>query len=123
MKPTKTLEKTQNAAVLSEALANTMAHLDLSQDFVGKVLGINRDSVRRGLAKGIDPESKTGELALLLIRVFRSLYAYVGDIDNVKHWLNTENSHLQGQKPLQLMTRLQGLVQVVVYTDAVRGNR
>ena len=61
-------------AVLSKALLNAGRLLGLSQADIGAIVGKDRTSIARGL----DPQSKAGELALLLIRCYRSLYVLVG---------------------------------------------
>ena len=105
--------------VLCKALLNVKEALDLKQSELGDIIGLNRSSVSR--LQSLDPQSKTGELALLLVRVYRALYAMVGgDGDAMRHWLRTGNSHLGGA-PLQLMSSVQGLIRVVEYLDAIRG--
>ena len=69
----------------------------------------------------IDPDSKEGELALLFLRLFRSLDALVGgDEAKARAWLGAENAHLGGV-PAERMRRVEGLVDVVQYLDALRG--
>jgi len=105
--------------VLCKALFNVREALDLKQAELGDIIGLNRSSVSR--LQSLDPKSKTGELGLLLVRVYRSLFAMVGgDSEAMRHWLRTSNSHLGGE-PLQLMASVQGLIHVVEYLDAVRG--
>ena len=53
------------AAVLAKATLRAAERLGLSRSELGQVLGRDRSSISRS---GIDPESKPGELALLLIR-------------------------------------------------------
>ncbi len=56
-----------------------------------------------------------------MIHIYRALYAMVGgNHDNLQHWIRTENRHLQGI-PAKLMQRVQGLVRVLEYLDAIRG--
>jgi hypothetical protein len=69
----------------------------------------------------IDTDSKEGELALLLLRVFRSLDAVVGGDDAAaRAWLHAENHHLGGT-PAKRLGTVEGLVDVVRYLDAMRG--
>lgn len=69
----------------------------------------------------LTPESKEGELALLFLRVFRSLDALLGGDDaNARIWLRTENRALKGV-PLERMQRVEGLADVAGYLDAMRG--
>ena len=110
------------ASVLCKALQNTQASLGLSNEELGRVIGRDRTTIGRLFQKGqLAPESKEGELALLLVRLYRSLFAIVGGSQSqMQHWLNTPNHHL-GDTPRALIVQVQGLVQVVSYLDAMRG--
>jgi hypothetical protein len=57
--------------LLLQAVLRAADELELSRTALAKVLGKDRSTLNR--AKGIEPASKTGELALLLIRLYRSL--------------------------------------------------
>ena len=71
--------------------------------------------------RGLDPESKEGELALLFVRMYRSLDALMGgDDDKSRSWLHAENEHLGGI-PAKRIRTVEGLVDVVQYLDAMRG--
>ncbi|HMM47566.1 MAG TPA: MbcA/ParS/Xre antitoxin family protein [Thiobacillaceae bacterium] len=106
------------ADVLSESLINVGRQLGLSQADLGEVVGKDRTAISRGR---IDPDSKAGELALLLIRCYRALYALVGgDPEHMRHWMHTENLHTGGV-PAEQIKRVQGLVTVLEYLDAMRG--
>ena len=71
--------------------------------------------------RGLDPDSKEGELALLFLRVYRSLDALVGGDDaRARDWLHAENAHLSG-RPVERIRTVEGLVDVVQYLDAMRG--
>jgi len=71
--------------------------------------------------RGLDPESKEGELALLFLRLYRSLDALVGGDDGkARLWLSAENSHVKGV-PGERIKTVEGLVDVVQYLDAMRG--
>lgn len=109
--------QTDPRITLSKALINTGKALGLSQAELGKVIGKDRTSLSRGL----DPESKAGELALLLIRCYRSLFVLVGGKDeDIKHWMHTANIHTGGI-PASQITTAQGLVHTLEYLDALRG--
>jgi len=104
--------------VLATALARAGKELGLTQQELGLVIGRDRTALTRG---GLDPQSKSGELALLLIRAYRALFALTGgDRDAMRHWFQTENLHTGGV-PAQQVQGVQGLVQVVEYLDAIRG--
>ncbi len=107
----------EKTAVLSKALLNAGKALGMSQAQLGNVIGKDRTSISRG----IDPDSKSGELALLLIRCYRSLFVLVGGKPgDMKHWMQTENRHTRGIPSEQVQT-VQGLNQVLEYLDAMRG--
>lgn len=108
---------TERKAILAKAFLNAGKALGLSQTDLGRVIGKDRTSI----ARGIDPESKSGELALLLIRCHRDLYALVGGRpDDILHWMHTDNLHTGGV-PAQQVQTLQGLSRVLQYLDAIRG--
>ena len=103
--------------VLSKALINAGRALGLNQEEVGTIVGRDRTS----LSRGIDPHSKNGELALLLIRCYRSLFVLVGGEDkNLRHWMHTPNRHTNGI-PAEQVKSVMGLNLVVEYLDAMRG--
>lgn len=103
--------------ILGKALLNAGRLLGLSQADVSTIVGKDRTSIARGL----DPGSKSGELALLLIRCYRSLYVLVGGDPRVlRHWMHTENRDTGGIPAEQLRT-VQGLTRVLEYLDAMRG--
>jgi uncharacterized protein (DUF2384 family) len=110
------------AAVLTKALLRAARLLDLSSAALARILGVSEASVSR-LASGsrqVDPQSKEGELALLLVRVYRSLDALVGtDGEQRKAWMESANRALNG-RPIDLIERAEGLVTVVSYLDAMR---
>jgi len=105
-------------AVLTKAVLNAGTGLGLSRERLGEVVGRDRAAFSRGL----DPASKAGELALLLIRGYRSLYALVGgDPLAMRHWMQTPNRDTGGI-PAEQVRSVQGLVGVVEYLDAMRGH-
>lgn len=110
------------AGVLTKAVLSAAGRLGLRHRDLAAVLDASEASISR-LQRGrtIDPESKEGELALLFLRLYRSLDALVGGDDaQAQRWLHAENAHLGGV-PAQRLTTVQGLVSVVDYLDAMRG--
>jgi len=113
-----TLRKPDENLVVTKALLNAAKELGLTQADVGAVVGKDRTAISRN---GIDPDSKAGELALLLIRAYRALFALVGgDPGQMRHWMRTDNLHVGGVPAEQIRT-VQGLLRVVGYLDAIRG--
>jgi hypothetical protein len=104
-------------AVLARALLEAGKALGLRQDEIGRAIGRDRSSI----ARGVDPDSKAGELALLLVRCYRSLYVLVGGARvDMSHWMRTANRHTGGV-PAEQVQSVQGLANVVEYLDALRG--
>jgi hypothetical protein len=108
--------------VLTRAVRSAAARLGLRNRQLAAVIGTSEASVSRlSAGRTIDPSSKEGELALLLLRLFRSLDALVGgDEAKARAWLEAENRHLGGV-PGERIRRVEGLVDVVQYLDGLRG--
>jgi len=117
------LAQPSSATVLTKAVTRAAALFGLSNRDLAAILGVSPSSLSR-MARGdrtIDPESKEGELALLFLRVFRSLDALLGgDAEKCRQWLHAHNRHLAGV-PADLLYTAQGLVRVTDYLDALRG--
>lgn len=110
------------AEVLARAVSTAARLLGIRNNRLAQVIGTSEASVSR-LSSGrlIDPESKEGELALLFLRMYRSLDALVGGDDTrARAWLHAENAHLGGI-PAERIRRAEGLVDVIHYLDAMRG--
>jgi uncharacterized protein (DUF2384 family) len=114
-------ESKDRATVLLKAFNNACAELGISKALAGKIIGVNRSTLSRKEGIGLGLESKSSELSLHFIRLYRSLFAISGgDQGFMRHWLNTPNSALGG-KPLELVQTVQGLMQTNDYLDAMRG--
>ena len=112
----------QPEAVLTKAVLRAAGLLELPSNALARILGVSEASISRlaGGSRTIDPASKEGELALLLVRVYRSLDALVGTDASQRHaWLHGHNRALNG-RPIDLIQRTEGLVNVVAYLDAMR---
>src|SRR5688500_3884886 len=110
------------AIVLAKATLNAASRLGMRSRQLAEVIGSSEASVSRlQKQRGLDPGSKEGELALLFLRMYRSLDAMVGGDDaRSREWLTARNDHL-GAVPLERITTVEGLVDVVQYLDAMRG--
>jgi len=110
------------AAVLAKATARAAALLGLNGAALAGVLGASEATVSRVLRgeRGLPPHTKEGELAALLVRLFRSLDALVGNDEGRRlAWMRSHNDALNGT-PAQLILKAEGLVQTVAYVDAMR---
>ncbi len=102
------------AAVLTKAVLSAAARLGLRNRQMAVILGASEASMSR-LKSGrvIEPDSKQGELALLFLRLFRSLDALMGgDEGKARTWFQAENTHVGGV-PAERIQRVEGLVDVV----------
>ena len=110
------------AAVLTKATVRAAEQLGLNNADLAEVIGVSEPTISRikAQARAISPESKEGELALLLIRVFRSLEPLIGgDANTRKLWMRSHNQALLGV-PHQLIRKADGLVRTVAYLDGMR---
>lgn len=114
--------KPDPALVLAKATLSAAERLGLRNRHLAAVIGSSEASVSRlQHGRGLDPESKEGELALLFLRLYRSLDALVGGDDDKAHaWLVADNDHVKGI-PAERIKTVEGLVDVVQYLDAMRG--
>jgi len=110
------------APVVAKAVLAAAQRLGLRDRQLAAIIGSSEASVSRlRSGRGLDPASKEGELALLVIRLYRGLDALVGGDDAAaRAWLHADNSHVNGV-PVQRITSVEGLVDVVQYLDAMRG--
>ena len=109
------------AGVLTRAVGRAAELLGLSQKELAGVLGVSPSTVSRLPARHIEPGSKEGELALLFLRVYRSLDALLGgNVDGCRRWFHARNAHL-GAIPAQMIQKVTGLLHVAEYLDAMRG--
>lgn len=116
----KMLEKER---VLTKAVLNIANFYELTGKDLSHIIGISESSATR-LNQGkkmLSPNTKEGEMALLLLRIYRSLNTLVGNNHlKAKAWLNSSNTYF-GEKPIERIKTISGLVEVVNYLDAMRG--
>ena len=112
----------QPGQVLAKATVRAGQLLGLSGAALARTIGLSEPTVSRILKgdKAIDPATKEGELALLLVRVYRSLDALVGTDDQKRQaWMQSHHKAL-GAVPLQLVQKVEGLVATLHYLDGMR---
>ncbi len=107
---------------MTKAVLRVAQLLEFNDKMLSSILGVSESSVHR-LGTGqreILSDSKEGEFAALLVRLFRSLDVLVGgDAELRKRWLESHNRALNAV-PLALLSSAQGLVNAVAYLDASR---
>jgi transcriptional regulator with XRE-family HTH domain len=109
-------------AVLTTATLRAAKLLGLSDADMAQVIGVSGATVSRLRAgqRTISLKSKEAELALLLVRVYRSLDGILGeDREAMRAWFHGKNRHLGGI-PAELVHRTDGLIHVLEYLDAMR---
>jgi DNA-binding XRE family transcriptional regulator len=109
--------------VVTKAAWRAAVALGLSQKEFGKVIGVSEATASRVATEKVvlDVDKKEGELALLFIRLFRSLDALVGGSEKkARAWFASANSHVSGI-PKERVQTVEGLVHVTQYLDAMRG--
>jgi DNA-binding XRE family transcriptional regulator len=108
--------------VLTKATLRAAEQLGLSNAELAEVIGVSSASASRLKSgnRAIDPSTKEGELALMLIRLFRSLDPLIGGDDGKrKNWMGSYNKALLGN-PNQLIRKVDGLVRTLAYLDGMR---
>ncbi|MCG6200782.1 MbcA/ParS/Xre antitoxin family protein [Psychromonas antarctica] len=104
-----------------KAFNNACDALKLGVKERSQLLGVNRVTLNRNVHCGFSPKSKTWELQLHFIRLYRSLYAISGgNSEFMYHWFNTNNRALNGV-PASICLKIDGLFRTNQYLDAMRG--
>lgn len=121
MRTTPRTDPASSGAVLTKATRRAARLLGLTDAALAQVLGVSPSTVSRlGDRRPIDPASREGECALLLLRIFRGLDSLLGDTESCRKWMTSKNTHLRGV-PADLIRSVEGLVHVTRYLDALRG--
>lgn len=124
MQPLQTahISRPDSGTVVAKAVIRAAEHLDLKANSLGRIIGLSEATISR-LRRGdytLDPASKPFELAVLFVRLFRSLDAIAGGDEKVaRSWLINFNTVL-GATPLEKICSISGLTDVIAYLDARR---
>ena len=108
--------------VLTKAAVNAADRLGLTARILSAVIGVSEATVSRLKRQDVLLErgTKPFELAVLLVRLFRSLDAIAGGDEGVaRAWMTAENTALRA-RPVDRITSVTGLVDVLAYLDARR---
>ena len=109
-------------AIVTKAALRAAAQLDVTARTFAAVIGVSEATVSRMRKQefALERGSKPFELAVLFVRLFRSLDAITGGDETVSRaWLKSFNTALDG-KPLEKILSVVGLVDVIAYLDARR---
>lgn len=108
--------------VVAKAVTRAAERLGLGNRELARILGLSEASasrLRRGTFR-LRRREKAFELAVLLIRLYRSLDAVAGgDLAVMRGWLRAPNTALDGI-PLERLFTVTGLVDVLAYLDSRR---
>lgn len=106
--------------LVGKAVAQAGERLGLRQNEIASIIGISTAQMSKVNSGGKPISGKARELALYLIRVFRSLDAITGgDAASTRAWMRNENLALGGV-PAERLKEAAGLVDVMNYLDASR---
>jgi len=106
--------------VIAKAVFNAALNLGIKQRELGDIIGVSETTVSRMKGGGYSLPGKPKELAVCLVRVFRSLDAIAGsDPDTILGWMNNPNTDLNAV-PRELIQTASGLIDVMNYLDAAR---
>ncbi|WP_431321724.1 MbcA/ParS/Xre antitoxin family protein [Rhizobium sp. YTU87027] len=114
--------RSPEATVITKAAVNAADHLGLNARTLSAVLGVSEATISRMKRQDylLERGSKSFELAILLVRLFRSLDAIVGGDEVIaRQWLRNANTAL-GATPLEKIVTISGLTDVLAYLDARR---
>lgn len=109
-------------AVLTKAFMRAAQLLALSRTDLSQVIGVSPASLSRiyNQTAFLSPRTKEGELAALLIRIYRSIDSQLGGNEELcRAWLHSPNQHL-GAVPAELLKTITGITHVANYLDAMR---
>jgi hypothetical protein len=109
--------------VLTKAFIRMQAYLELTRHELSTIVGPSEATLSRLFANRatLDVHSKEGQLAILLLRLYRSLDAlFGGNQKQCQLWLRSDNRYLKG-KPIEVIQSIAGLIYTIQYLDAMRG--
>ena len=109
-------------SVLTSATVRAAERLQIKNAALARILGVSDSTVSRIRNKALFLErgDKPFELAILFVRLYRSLDSIMAGDDAVAaDWLRNKNTVLNGV-PLELIQSVSGLVHVIAYLDARR---
>jgi hypothetical protein len=110
------------STVLTKAAVSAADRLGLTARILSAVIGVSEATVSRLKRQDVLLErgTKPFELALLFVRLFRSLDAISGGDEGVaRAWMMAENTALRA-RPVDRIVSVSGLVDVLAYLDARR---
>lgn len=110
------------AAVLTKAMLRASSLLGLTNTVLARVVGLSESQISRMTRgdKALEIGTKPAELATLLVRVYRSLDALVGNDERHRRLWMTSFNRAFNEAPKDAIQKVDGLVKVVSYLDGAR---
>ena len=107
-------------AIIAKALLKTKDLLFLTGPEIEDITGISESKLSRiKNHKALINDKKKYQLAVLLIRLYRSLDSITNSDDVSSQWIRNQNHALNGV-PAELINTPQGLIDVINYLDSRR---
>jgi uncharacterized protein (DUF2384 family) len=111
-----------DSSLVTRAVLRAADRLNVTNKVLARIIGVSEATVSR-MKKGDYPlqaGTKPFELAILFVRLYRSLDAVVGGDETVAGaWLSNPNVALK-DRPLELIQSVSGLTDVIRYLDSRR---
>jgi hypothetical protein len=111
-----------DSSLVTKAAIRAADKLRINSKTLAGIVGVSQATVSR-MRNGryaLEAGSKPFELAVLLVRLYRSLDALIGGDDvSASAWLSNTNTAL-GAAPIELIQSVSGLMNVIQYLDARR---
>jgi Protein of unknown function (DUF2384) len=111
-----------DSALVTKAAIRAADRLGITNKVLAGVIGVSEATVSR-MKNGkhiLEAGGKPFQLAVLLLRLYRSLDALIGGDDvAASAWLSNTNTAL-GAAPIELIQSVSGLMNVIQYLDARR---
>lgn len=114
--------KTAENAVLTKATLRAAELMGITARTLASIIGVSEATVSRMRRQEflLERGTKPFELAVLFVRLFRSLDAIVGGDEAIaRAWLKNTNTAFDGS-PLEKILTITGLVDVIAYLDSRR---
>jgi hypothetical protein len=111
-----------DTALVTKAAIRAADKLRINNKTLAGVIGVSEATVSRMKSgkHALEAGSKPFQLAVLLVRLYRSLDALIGGDDvAARAWLSNTNTVL-GAAPIELIQSVSGLMNVIQYLDARR---
>lgn len=121
--PEQSSKPTTDAHILAKALLRASAELGLTREQLASAIGTDSDGIAQiSDQMHLDSQSPSGQLAVLVIRLARSMRAQCnGDENWIHNFMRTPNSMI-GAVPCEAVTTEDGLRRVVYWLETIGNN-